>query len=323
MKMHMGCSSHTGAHGSDISRIVKVSLLISVFMVLELWGHYRTRSLSLLADALHLLVDISGFVASIATLKLAERKQSKSMTWGYQRVEILGAMLSVILIWIAVGYLMVESLHKYLHPQEIDGSVFLVVAVAGLAVNLVSLYILHSGERSASGQQRSLNLRATYAHVLGDVAQSVGVIVASSIIYFRPAFVLADPICTVIFALTALASTFHVVRDGLYILADGAPRGVDQEGIRQFVLAEPVVISIVDMKIWSLSTDKHAILLTVLADNLLMREYEGLLHKLRTFLREQHRFDTVSIQIETPQTSGDSATFEPGSAAFPALPVAA
>ncbi|KAI5170375.1 solute carrier family 30 (zinc transporter), member 2 [Pancytospora epiphaga] len=306
MKEHTPCISHTCMHDADISKIFKVSIIIFIFMIVELWGHFKTRSLSLLADSLHLLVDISGFVVSLLSLKLSKKNESSKMTWGYQRVEVLGALLSVILIWIAVFYLAVESFHKYVHPHEIDGRTFLGIAVIGLLVNLVCMYILHNGDHQHSTEKKNLNLRATYVHVIGDVIQSIGVIIASIVIYFYPKFVIADILCTLFFAGIVLWSTFYVIRDGVYILAEGAPNSVDQNAIKEFVLSEPAVIKITQMKIWSLSVNNHAIMLTILADNLLIKEYEEMLQKIRGYLTKTYKLDTINIQIDTPGTGMDN-----------------
>lgn len=316
MKDHATCPHHTCSHDTDIKKITKVLVIIIIFMMVELWGHFKTHSLSLLADALHLLVDISGFIVSIVTLRIAKKPANARMTWGYQRIEVLGALLSVVLIWLAVGYLMVESFHKYLHPQEINGRVFFGIAAMGLLVNLGCVYVLHIDDYHDAQQERNLNIRATYIHVIGDVIQSVGVIVASGIIYFHPSFVLADIFCTVFFAFLVLVSTYYIVRDALCILAEAAPAGVDQNAIRQFVLSEEAVIKITDMRVWSISVNKHAIVLTILADNLLIREYESLLLKIQSYLRETHGFHSASVQIDTPKTTTDKTGFVVGGVAL-------
>lgn len=317
MKDHSACThAHTCSNDTDIRKIVKVLMIIVIFMLVELWGHFRTRSLSLLADALHLLVDISGFIVSIVTLCIAKRNETARMTWGYQRVEVLGALLSVALIWTAVGYLMVESFHKYIHPQEIDGLIFFLIAAIGLVVNLICVYVLHIGEYHHAIKEKNLNIRATYVHVIGDVVQSIGVIVASGIIYFYPTFVIADVLCTIFFAFLVLASTICIVKDALYILAEGAPAGIDQDAIRQFILKEDAVIKICELRLWSISINKHAIMLKILTDHLLIREYEELLTKISTYLKSEMQIEVVTIQIDTPQTNKDSAGFTVGGVAL-------
>lgn len=308
MKETTCTSNHTCINSADIRKIIKVLIIIVMFMLIELWGHFRTKSLSLLADALHLLVDISGFLVSIATLYIAKRKASYKMTWGYQRIEVLGALLSVILIWVAVCYLMIESFHKYMHPAEIDGRMFLGIAIIGLFVNLGCIYVLHtqsSHGHTHSHQKQNLNIRAAYVHVIGDAIQSVGVIIASTLIYFYPSFVIADVMCTVFFAFLVLISTYYIIVDALIILAEGAPKNINRGEISEFILKEDAVIKITDMRIWSIGVNKHAIVLKILVDNLLIKEYEDLLLKIRGFLETIVDTDMVTVQIDTSRTSND------------------
>lgn len=312
MKDQAGCTHHMCSHDTDIRKITKVLAIIAIFMAVELWGHFRTHSLSLLADALHLLVDISGFIVSIVTLKISKRPADGRMTWGYQRIEVLGALLSVALIWVAVGYLMIESFHKYFHPREIDGQVFLGIAVMGFLVNLGCIYVLRFEDYHQAQHEKNLNIRAAHIHVVGDVIQSVGVIVASALIYFYPSFVLADIFCTVFFALLVLVSTYYIVRDAFHILSEAAPPHIDQGAIREFMLSEDAVVKIEDMRIWSVSTGKHVIMVSILTDHLLIREYEAMLQKLQKYLRETHGFYAANIQIDTPKTTLDRTEFTVG-----------
>lgn len=300
-------SVHSCVNDVDIAKITKLLVIITIFMILELWGHFKTRSLSLLADALHLLVDISGFIVSIVTLRMAKKGASRKMTWGYQRVEVLGAMGSIVLIWAAVIYLIIESVHKYIHPAEIDGKVFLAIALIGLIVNLGCIFILHRHpHHSHQSTEQNLNIRATYIHVVGDVIQSVGIIIASVTIYFFPSLVIADLLCTVFFAVLVLFSTGYVVRDGIRILSEGAPPHISQQKISEYILKEEAVIKITDMKVWSIGVNRHAIALKILADHLLIREYEALLVKIQKYLEDEHfDRDCITIQIDTPKTNRD------------------
>lgn len=371
MKSHNNCHHHTCTNSSDIKNISKVLVIIVIFMCVELWGHFRTKSLSLLADALHLVVDISGLIVSIITLKIAKRNQTAKMPWGYQRVEILGALTSVALIWVAVGYLIIESIHKYLHPEEIDGQVFLGISIIGLIVNLSCIWVLHGGgthiHKNYSAHTNSnhsvvnntntqstgtaviiasdiplnplannplnttllthknsnntkhtnnLNVRATYIHLIGDVVQSLGVICASTIIYFYPKMVMADALCTVLFAILVLASTLYVVRDALLILIDAAPESINQDEIKDYVLNINTVIKIEDLKVWSISVNKYAVILKILTDHILINEYEQILKNITDYLQRIPGIDVVNVQINTPCTTKNTAGFVCGGIAL-------
>lgn len=291
--------THFCSHDHDIRKISAVFCLICFFLVIEIWGHLKTGSLSLLADALHLLVDIAGFVVSIFTLKLSKRGASGSMTFGYERAEVIGALFSVFFIWAAVIYLMIESFHKYLHPIEIDGEVFLKISIAGLIVNLICVCVLHYNPHSHEGRKQNLNMRATYVHVIGDIIQSVGVIVASTIIYFFKDAVIADILCTLFFAVLVLYTTFYVVRDAIRILVERTPREIDLEEIKQKILSMHKVLKVTDLRCWAISVNISCIALKVLIDSVQIEEYERILKNITEYLEIQKGINFVNVQIGT------------------------
>lgn len=297
------CNHH--CNKKDINKICIVLSLITIFFCVEMWGHFRTKSLSLLADALHLFVDISGFVVSIATLKMAHKKSNSKMTFGYLRYEIIGALFSVFFIWAAVGYLIMESIHKYLHPKSIDGRRFLQIAIAGLIVNLICIVVLHHNNKSAN-----LNMKATYVHVLGDIIQSVGVIIASAIIYKYPKFIIADVICTVFFAILVFISTFSVVREAVEILSESAPKGINQDQIKTRILELDGVLKVTDLKVWSVSASSFSISVKILTDHILIKDYEKILKSVKSYLEDELNIFFVNVQIDTPATNEEKIGLE-------------
>lgn len=299
---HTSCTHLTCSNDADIAKIVKVSILISFFMLLELWGHYKTNSLSLLADSLHLLVDIMGFMVSLVALYWAKKRSNNNMTFGYHRIEIIGSLFSVALIWVAVGYLMIESVHKYIHPKEIDGGMFFAIAVIGFFVNLIAIYLLHYDEYNHKLKHKNLNIRAAYVHIIGDLIQSVGVIIAGCITYFYPSKAIFDILCTVSFSILVLCSSLSVIRDAIHILAEGTPKDVNIDDVKNDLLDIENIYKILEIYSWSLSTNRKAIMTKILAEDLLINDYENLLLRMNKILEEKYLFDVVNIQIDTPST---------------------
>ncbi|ORD97003.1 ZNT8 [Hepatospora eriocheir] len=304
---------------NDVNRIRLVTCVVGLFMVLELWGHFKTKSLSLLADAFHLIIDFSSFLISLVTLKIASKNSNDKYTFGYQRVEIIGAICSILLIWVAVIYLIIESIHNYLHPSEINGKLFLGIAVIGLFVNIFCLIILNGGikfftdrtavERTACNHYHfnssycgaNLNIKAAYIHVIGDILQSCGIIIASLIIYFNPHLVLADIICTFIFALIVFGSTISVLKEAINILVEGAPKNINLDEIRNFIMSQNKVIKVLSFNCWSLGLEKNCIILNILTDHIKMPEYETILKEVKEKINSMGSFEILNIQITTPK----------------------
>lgn len=301
-KHSLQCSHVFCSNDADIRKISKVFCIILLFMLLELWGHWRTNSLSLLADSLHLFVDILGFIASLVSLSWAKKAPNERMTFGYHRVEIIGSLVSIMLIWIAVGYLVVESFHKYMHPTEIDGGMFFVIAVVGFFVNCACVYVLHYDEYQHKLKHKNLNMRATYVHVVGDLIQSVGVIIAGTITYFYPSKTQVDVICTLLFSILVLTSTGFVLRDAIYILAEGAPEDLDIGSLREDILEVENVYKIVEIHAWSISINRRAISIKILADDLLINDYENILAEVNRLVKEKYSIEISTVQVDTPNT---------------------
>jgi len=311
-KAHGCCSPHRCIQTTDISKITKILVIVTIFMIIELWGHVHSHSLSLLADALHLLVDISGLLVSVVTMSISKRQRDKKMPFGYGRIEILGALLSILLIWAAVIYLMIESVHRYFHPSEILGGTFLKIAIIGLIVNIGCLIILHYDDYRHDLTHQNLNIRATYVHVLGDIVQSIGVIIASAVIFIWPSMVIADIFCTVLFAVLVLFSTCYILKDAIRILSEGSPTDIDQDSIKAVILQQTKINRILDLYIWSISVNKHCAMIKVLTDVKTIEEYENLMKTLREEISKQWTFEIWCIEMDTGGTCLEPVGFTIG-----------
>lgn len=289
-------------------------------MVAELVGGYVSGSLAIMTDAAHLLSDVAGFLVSLCALGLSKRRASPVMSYGYHRAEILGALLSISLVWALTGWLVVEAVDRLRNPQSINGKVMFVVAGLGVLVNGIIGLVLHSHHHHGHDHQHrrhhdyeqpglplsprrepllgaaecgqsysvdemvhyypaepSLNVRAAFIHAIGDLIQSVGVLLAASLIWWRPSWQIADPLCTFLFSLLVLASTWMLARDTIVILMEGAPPGISHALIKEQLGAIPGVQEVHDLHIWSLAPGKIAATVHIVIDWLALRSepHEG------------------------------------------------
>ncbi|XP_041089797.1 zinc transporter 2-like [Polyodon spathula] len=214
------------------------SAVCLVFMIGEVVGGYLAHSLAIMTDAAHLLTDFASMLLSLFSLWMASRPATKTMNFGWHRAEILGALVSVLSIWVVTGVLVYLAVQRILTEQyEIDGRVMLITSGCAVAVNVIMGITLHqsshlhghshghhgashSHDTSASPQQNP-SVRAAFIHVIGDLLQSVGVLIAAYVIYFKPEYKIIDPICTFLFSLLVLATTITILRDVLRVLMEG------------------------------------------------------------------------------------------------------
>ncbi|PAV56021.1 hypothetical protein WR25_06486 isoform D [Diploscapter pachys] len=233
---HGGPSSVKKGRGAE-KVLWAVAALSAVFICAELTGGIIAKSLAIATDAMHMLSDLLSFIISIAAIRCSRRPSSKRMSFGYDRAEVLGAMLSILILWVLTTVLVIMAIERIIHPvKDIDAEVMLITACCGIGFNIVMALVLHFGSKS-SGQHLhshagggshghshdgtgSVNVRAALIHVIGDFVQSIGVLIAALVIWFTN-WTLADPICTFFFSIIVLFTTITVARDIFVVLMEG------------------------------------------------------------------------------------------------------
>ncbi|XP_049638458.1 probable proton-coupled zinc antiporter SLC30A4 [Suncus etruscus] len=258
------------------ARLALAALLYLLFMVGELVGGYIANSLAIMTDALHMLTDLSAIILTLLALWLSSKSPTKRFTFGFHRLEVLSAMISVLLVYILMGFLLYEAVQRTIHMQyEINGDIMLITAAVGVAVNIIMGFLLkqsghhhahsHSLPSSSStigprGEhnhgQDSLAVRAAFVHALGDLVQSVGVLIAAYIIRFKPEYKIADPICTYVFSLLVAFTTIRIIWDTVVIILEGVPSHLNIDHIKESLMKIEDVYSVEDLNIWSLTTGK-------------------------------------------------------------------
>ncbi|GFG39249.1 hypothetical protein Cfor_00725 [Coptotermes formosanus] len=254
-------------------KLIIASVLCVFFMIGEVIGGYLSSSLAIATDAAHLLTDFASFMISLFALWVGPRPATRIMSFGWHRAEVLGALTSVLLIWVVTGILVYLAVQRVVTRDfEIESLSMLITSGVGLIVNLVMGLTLHQHGHSHSSSQnhvenqvesrshrQNINVRAAFIHVLGDFIQSFGVFVAALVIYFEPTWILVDPICTFLFSVLVLITTFAIIKDTMMVLMEGLPKGMDFTQVMDTFLNIPGVVRVHNLRIWALSMDKTAI----------------------------------------------------------------
>ncbi|NXL53997.1 ZNT3 protein, partial [Podilymbus podiceps] len=212
-------------------------------------------------------------------LWVSTRPPTKTMSFGWHRSETLGALASVLSIWVVTGALVYLAAARIVsNDYEIEARAMLATSASAVGVNLVMAYILHQSPaghgHSAGGYEQlessrgclpghgpppgSTSVRAAFVHVVGDLLQSIGVLVAATIIYFKPQYKIADPISTLFFSVFVLGSTFTILRDVFRVLMEGAPRGLEFDAVKEALLEVSGVKGVHDLHLWALTLSHHA-----------------------------------------------------------------
>jgi len=281
--------SHFHAHHNEAPRsIVRAMIITLIFMVIEAVGGFIANSLALLSDAGHMLTDIGALLLSLFALWVARKPKTATMSFGYHRAEILGALASGLLIWLISGVLIYEAMIRLQNPQPIDGKLVFIIATIGLLANLASMFVLH-GEK-----QKNINVRAAYLHLLTDSLGSVGAIVAGLILWltgWQP----IDPLITVLFAALMLYSSWALVKEAVGVLMESAPNTLDPHQVQHDLERIEGVKEVHDLHIWSVSTGRMALSVHIITDT-----PEIVLSEANQLLESQYGIVHTTIQIEHP-----------------------
>ena len=264
--------------------------LTASFLVAEVIGALLTNSLALLSDAAHMMTDVIALAISLVAVRLSRRPPDAKRTYGYARMEAIGAMINGGLLFVVAGYILWEAVGRFRQPPEVASTGMLVIATIGLAVNLISMRLLKAGSGT------SLNVRGAYLEVWSDMLGSVGVIIGALIIRYT-GWTLADPIIAVLIGLWVLPRTWTLLRQAGHVLMQGVPAGMELEAIRTMLLSHPGVREAHDLHVWALGSQQPVLTAhVVLQDGDVDAEQVRL--ALAEALEEQFNVHHATLQVE-------------------------
>ena len=245
--VHRGLSDLKPLRGRSAGRLRLVLVLTSTFMVAEVVGGLFANSLALLADAGHMLTDVAAIGLSLGAIHLARRPASLEKSYGYVRLEILAALVNGAVLLVASGWIAWEAWHRVREPVAVDGMLLIVVAAAGLAVNVIAAILLHSHALE------SLNVRGAYMHVLGDMIGSVGALVAGAVVWFT-GWTRADALVSLLIAALILVGAWRLVREATDVLLEAAPSHLDMGRVLADLRGVEGLSEVHDLHVWTLTS---------------------------------------------------------------------
>ena len=265
--------------------------LTAAFLIAEVAGGLITNSLALLSDAAHMMTDVIALAISLIAVRLSRRPPDAKRTYGYARMEAIGAMINSGLLFVVAGYILWEAIGRFRQPPEVASMGMLVVAVIGLVINLISMQLLKAGSGS------SLNVKGAYLEVWSDMLGSVGVIAGALLIRFT-GWTVVDPIIAVLIGLWVLPRTWTLLREAGHVLMQGVPSGLDLDGIRDAMQAQPGVATVHDLHIWALGSREPILTAHVLL-SLDAGDPDAVRTAMARMLRERFHIDHATLQVET------------------------
>ena len=283
---------HHHHHDSNMRRVVIALVITGAFMVVEVIGGIISSSLALLADAGHMLTDTMALALAAAAFHVSKRPPNAKLTYGYQRFQILAAFVNGLSLLLIVGWILFEAASRFIQPQEVLGGTMLVVAVAGLVVNIICFAVLHGGDRN------NLNIRGAALHVAGDLLGSVAAIMAAIIILYT-GWMQIDPILSIAVAILILKSAWALLRHSAHVLLEGAPDWLDIDAMQErIVKGVPEVASIHHVHVWGMTPQDLMLTMHVCVDTDIGNPTD-IIRRVKTLLSEEYGIGHSTIELET------------------------
>ena len=286
--------SHQHSHAINAESLNKAFIIGIVlnlaFVVIEFAAGFWFDSLALLSDAGHNLSDVVSLVLALLAFRLAKVKANERYTYGYKKSTILVSLLNAVILLVAVGAIVIESIHKLSNPAVVPGGAIAWIAGVGVLINAFTAFLF------MKDKEKDLNVKGAYLHMAADALVSVGVLVAG-IVISRTGWYIIDPIIGLIVAVVILISTWNLLHDSLRLTLDGVPTSIDSQKVVKAIRALPGVDDVHHIHIWAISTTENALTAhIVLKQPESMQEVKHLIrHRLEDF-----GIDHATLEFEVP-----------------------
>jgi cobalt-zinc-cadmium efflux system protein len=282
--------SHAHRHDTDDARRLWIALgLIVLFMAGEVVVGIVGNSLALLSDAAHMLTDAGALIVSLVVLRLAAQPAGGNRTFGLRRSEILSAQANGAALLVLAFLIVYGAVRRLIDPPDANGGAMLVVALVGIAVNLVATWQL------AGANRRSLNIEGSFQHLLTDLFAFIATALAGAVI-LAAGWMRADPIAALVVAALMLVAAWRLLRASGRVLLDIAPAGMSVEEIGTAMASHPRVVEVHDLHVWEVTTEFPTLSAHVLVEP--GADCHEIRRELERLLRERFGLEHTTLQVD-------------------------
>ncbi|NCC98752.1 MAG: cation transporter [Bacteroidia bacterium] len=293
----MGHEHHNHNHTAAISSLNKAFIIgiaiNALYVIIESIAGFAYGSMGLLSDAGHNLGDIASLILALIAFKLAKVHANNTYTYGYKKSTILVSLANAVILLVAVGIIIAESIEKIFHPQAIEGNVIAWVAGAGVLINAFTALLF------MKDKEKDLNIKGAYLHMAMDALVSVGVVVSGIIIHYTSWYII-DPIIGLVVASVIVVSTWNLLHDSLRLSLDGVPAGINLKQIENIICSDKDVKNCHHLHIWAISTTENALTVHVIPNS--MDNMESIKERLKHHLAEAG-INHTTLEFEPAESS--------------------
>ncbi|MFX1277426.1 MAG: cation diffusion facilitator family transporter [Promethearchaeota archaeon] len=282
----------------EYSTVAKNRLLISIsitimVMLIELIGGLIINSVALISDAGHMFTHAIAIGIGLFAILISRKPPCSHKTYGLYRAEVLGAFINGLFLIPIAGFIIFEAIMRIIFPLEIDGISMLLLAIIGLAVNILSIALLFESHKT------NLNIKGVFFHMFGDAASSIGIVMVA-IIILNTGWTILDPIVSIGISIIILYWSWGILRDSSRVLLEISPKGLDSQMIYNDVIKYfPKVKEIYHMHLWTITPDILVFSAYVKFNdiNLETEEYLNIITKISQFLKDKYNIIESTIQF--------------------------
>lgn len=287
--------SHNHTHlATNYNKAFAVGIILNVaFSLIEAIYGFLSNSMALVADAGHNFSDVISLVIAWGAIYLAAKKPTPRRTYGFSRLTILASLASAILLLIAVGAISLESVKRFSNPQQLEGTTIIIVAGIGIIINLITAFMF------IKDQQKDINIKGAFLHMMADAGVSFGVVLAG-IAILSTGWLWLDPAISILIVVIILIGTWGLLKDSLNLVLDYVPKNINPDEVKKYLEDLPEVEEVHDLHIWAMSTTEvaltaHLIIPEKTTDDIFLQNICKTLYK-------RFEIDHPTIQIEKNNT---------------------
>ena len=285
--MHMVASPN-----GKMQRVLQLSMVLTLAYVgATLYFGLRAHSLALISEAGHNVSDLLAIALSFVAVYFQARPATDQKTFGYQRAGVLAAFVNAVTLVVLSAWIAIEAIHRIAAPVEVQPTLMMYVAAAGVLMNGTVATLLWRFSRD-------VNIRSVFLHMLGDTLSTAAVIAGGAAILFS-GLTRIDPILSILIAAMILWSSIAIIRETLNILLEGTPRNLKLGEVRNAMAAVEGVLDVHDLHVWSLGSQSHALASHITIAEMPMSECSSILEGINCALRERFHITHTTIQFET------------------------
>jgi len=280
---------HGVGESADTRRLATALALIVGFMAVEVVVGILADSLALLSDAAHMLTDAGALLMSLWVIRLVRRPAGGNLTFGLKRSEILSAQANGATLLVLGGLIVYEGVHRLISPPAAQGWAMLVVALAGVGVNLLATWQLSRANRE------SLNIEGSFQHILTDLIGFIATAAAGAVI-LATGYLRADGIAALFIAAVLLWTAFKLLRASGRVLLEAAPPGIDVEEVGRAIASHRHVENVHDLHVWQISAGFPSLSAHVMVGE--DEDCHGIRRELEAMLAERFELEHTTLQVD-------------------------